>query len=57
MDKTKNKPVNTKEFQLTMNGSLQIKRFPAYYEIQDTKVLYRLSTFLTNQFYFEIVLN
>lgn len=51
------KPANTKEFQLTRNGAFQLKRFPAYFEINNTEVLFRLSTFLTNQFYFEIVLN
>lgn len=51
------RPTNNKDFQITSNGAFQIKRIPAYFKAGDYGILYRLSTFTTNQFYFEIVLN
>ena len=49
--------INNRNFQLTRNGAFQLKKFPAYFKAGDYRILYRLSTFSTNQFYFEIVLN
>ena len=51
------RPANNRNFQLTRNGAFQLKNFPAYFSTENYSILYRLSTFTTNQFYFEIILN
>lgn len=51
------RPENNRNFQLTRNGSFQLKRFPAYFVNEEFNVMFRLSTFVTNQFYFETFLN
>lgn len=51
------RPTNNRNFQLTKTEAFQLKKFPAYFETENYKILYRLSTFSTKQFYFEIVLN
>lgn len=50
-------PANNRNFQLTRNGAFQLKKFPAYFKAEDYRIMYRVSTFLINHFYFEIVLN
>jgi len=49
--------LNVKDYQLTENMSFQIKRFPAWYDYNNNKILFRISTFAINKMYFESILN
>jgi len=54
--------VNCKDYQLTKNGSFQIKRFPGYYEYQPNEITFklikfRLNTIIINKMYFVTILN